>query len=106
MPSVEKLRAQCAVFDLDFYVGPRRPAGAVDQRRLREAVASTERALRNYRPAFDPDARTDAIAAVYDLLDRERSPSTAQRVKQLIDALGRALADEPSGERSDSDSSR
>ena len=101
MPSVERLRALCEVLDLDFYVGPRREAGAIDERRLREAVASTERTLGNHGIALEPEAKADAVAAVYDLLDRERAPATAARVKDLIDALGRAPGDEPSGERSE-----
>ena len=87
MPSVERLRALCEVLDLDFYIGPRREAGAIDERRLREAVASTERTLGAHGIALEPEAKADAIAAVYDLLDRERAPATAARVKQLIEAL-------------------
>lgn len=70
-----------------FYVGPPREAGAIDERRFREAVASTERTLGAHGIALDPEAKADAIAAVYDLLDRERAPATAARVKQLIEAL-------------------
>ena len=90
MPSVERLRALCEVLDLNFYVGPRRPAGAVDARRLREAIASTERTLLNHGTTLEPEAKADAVAAVYDLVDHERAPGTAERVKDLIDALGRA----------------
>ena len=104
MPSVERLRALCEVLDLDFYVGPRRPAGAVDGRRLRDAIASTERTLRSHRSTLDPEAKADAVAAVYDLLDSERAPATAERVKQLIEALARVPADDAQApESSDSD---
>ena len=34
MPSLERLKALCEVLELDFYVGPRRRAGAVDVGRL------------------------------------------------------------------------
>ena len=100
MPSVERLRALCEVLDLDFYIGPRRSAGAVDGRRLREAIASTERTLRSHRSTLEPEAKADAVAAVYDLLDRERAPATAERVEQLIDALGRGPDDGSGAERS------
>ena len=99
MPSVERLRALCAVLDLDFYIGPRRRAGAVDVPRLREAIASTERTLVAQGVPLEPQAKADAIAAVYDLLDRDRAPATAQRVKELIEALGRVpSSDAPSAE--------
>ena len=87
MPSVERLQALCEVLELDFYIGPRRAAGTIDERRLREAVASTERTLDTHGIALAPEAKADAIAAIYDLLDRERAPATAARVKQLIKAL-------------------
>ena len=107
MPSMERLKALCEVLDLDFYVGPRRQAGAIDVRRLREAIASTERTLGVHGIALQLEARADAIAAVYDLLDRDRAPATAERVKELIEALGRVpVADEPSAERSESEPSR
>ena len=72
-----------------FYIGPARQAGAIDERRLREAVASTERTLGTHGIVLEPEAKADAIAAIYDLLDRERAPATAARVKQLIEALAR-----------------
>ena len=79
-------------------------AGAIDERRLREAVASTERTLSAHGITLEPEAKADAIAAVYDLLDCERAPATAARVKQLIEALGRAAIDELSPEALDPDS--
>ena len=60
MPSMERLKALCEVLDLDFYVGPRRHAGAIDVRRLREAIASTERTCR--RPRHCPSARGEGGA--------------------------------------------
>ena len=103
---MERLRALCDVLGLDFYIGPRRRADAFDERRLREAIASTERTLRNHRIALEREAKADAVAAVYDLLDRERAPATAERVKQLIDAIGRAPGDEPFVEGSERDPRR
>ena len=47
-----------------------------------------------WRVALEPDAKADAVAAIYDLLDRKRSPATAARVEQLIEALGRAASHE------------
>ena len=94
MPSVERLQVLCEVLELEFYIGPAREAGAIDERRLREAVASTERTLGARGIALEPDAKADAVAAIYDLLDRERSPATAARVEQLIEALGRPASHE------------
>lgn len=87
LPSVVRLGELCEVLGLELYVGPPREAGAIDEGRLREAVASTERTLAAHGSTLEPEAKADAIAAVYDLLDRERAPATAARVKQLIEAL-------------------
>ena len=105
MPSMERLKALCEVLDLDFYVGPRRQAGAIDVRRLREAIASTERTLVAQGVPLEPEAKADAIAAVYDLLDRDRAPATAARVRELIEALGRVPGEE-TAQRSESEPSR
>ena len=94
MPSVERLQVLCEVLNLEFYIGPAREAGAIDEPRLREAVASTERTLGARGIAMEPEAKADAVAAIYDLLDRERSPATAARVEQLIEALGRPASHE------------
>ena len=106
MPSLERLNALCEVLDLDFYVGPRRHAGAIDVRRLREAIASTERTLGAHGIALQIEARADAIAAVLRRpRTRDRAPATADRVRELIEALERApVADERFTERSDIDS--
>ena len=74
MPSVERLQVLCEVLELEFYIGPAREAGAIDERRLREAVTNTERTLGARGIALEPEAKADAIAAIYDLLDRERAP--------------------------------
>ena len=87
MPSVARLQALCDVLDLEFYVGPRRKAGAIDEERLREAIIATERALAPHGIALKPEAKADAVIAVYELLDRERAPATAVRVTKLIEAF-------------------
>ena len=94
MPSVERLKVLCEVLNLEFYIGPAREAGAIDERRLREAVVSTERTLGTHGIALAPEAKADAIAAIYDLLDRERAPATAARVEQLVEALAGRASDE------------
>ena len=87
MPSVERLQALCDVLDLEFYVGPRRETGTIDEQRLEDAVASTERTLNIHAIALETRAKARAIIAVYELLDRERAPATAVRVRRLIEAL-------------------
>ena len=95
LPSVERLQTLCEVLELEFYIGPRREAGAIDEQRLREAVASTERTLEAHAIALEPEAKASAVAAVYDLLDRDRAPATAARVTQLIEALASGGRHEP-----------
>ena len=65
MPSVARLRVLCEVLDLDFYIGPRREAGAVDEARLFEAVVAMERALAAGAISLTPRARAVAIVEVY-----------------------------------------
>ena len=86
-PTLERLRALCEVLDLEFYVGPKRKVGAVDERRLEEAIEATERTLDAHTERLTPRERARAVAAIYELLDRAREPGTAQRVERLIDAL-------------------
>ena len=71
-PSVERLQALCEVLDLEFYVGPRREAGTIDEQRLEDAVDSTERTLETQGIALETRAEARAIVAVSELLDRER----------------------------------
>ena len=87
LPSVERLQALCDALDIEFYIGPRRRAGAIDERRLEEAVENTERTLVANSITLESHAKARAIVAVYELLDQEPSPATAARVKRLIDAL-------------------
>ena len=87
VPSVARLRTLCEVLDLDFYIGPRREAGAVDEERLFEAVVALERAVAAGTISLTPRARAAAIVEVYELFDQQRSPATAARVQRLVEAL-------------------
>ena len=93
VPSVDRLRVLCEVLDLDFYIGPRREAGAVDEARLFEAVVAMERAVAAGAISLTPRARVAAIVEVYELLDQQRSPATAARVQRLVEALASTNAD-------------
>ena len=86
-PRLAQLKALCEVLELEFYIGPKRKVGAVDELRLEEALEATERTLKAH--AVRPGARdwARAVAALYELLDRTREPATAQRVERLIEAL-------------------
>ena len=95
LPSIERMEALCEVLDLEFYIGRRREAGAVDEQRLKDAVESTERTLEASGVTLEADVKADAIVAVYELLDREAAPATAARVQRLIDALTSAKRSEP-----------
>ena len=57
-------------------------------------------------PALQPEEKADAIAAIYDLLDRERAPATAPRVEQLIEALGRTARPDSDSESRERDPTR
>ena len=71
---------------------PASAASARDRSRSKRGSPVTKRLC--WRVALEPDAKADAVAAIYDLLDRERSPATAARVEQLIEALGRPASHE------------
>ena len=72
---------------LEFYVGPAREVGAVDERRLEEALATVERVLTDSDFVLAPDDKAGVVAAVYGVLGESRSPATAVRVKRLIAAM-------------------
>ena len=84
--SIEKFRTLCEVLDLEFYVGPRRQLGAVDERRLEQAVATLERVLLESDYVLDPEDKASVVAAIYGFIgeEQERSPATITRVKRLI----------------------
>ena len=84
VPSVEKFRSLCRVLGLEFYVGPPREVGTVEEERLKHAIETTEQTLRDEGLELDPGDKAQVLAAVYDLIGQERSPATVARVKQLI----------------------
>ena len=85
--SIEKFRLLCEVLELEFYVGPHRKVGAVDERRLEEAVDTVEQVLADSDFVLDPGDKASVVAAVYAFIGEERSPVTASRVKRLIAAM-------------------
>lgn len=85
--SIAKFRALCEVLELEFYVGPHRETGAVDDRRLEVAIATTERVLADSHFVLDPEHKASVVAAVYGFIGEERSPTTTARVKRLIAAM-------------------
>lgn len=97
MPSVERLRTLCEVLDIEFYTGPKREAGAIDEAKLRQAVQNTERTLAAHAIALEPESRADAVVAVYELLDREQPSATPARVSKLIEALAGGQGPEARG---------
>ena len=97
VPTVGSLEALCAALDLEFYVGPRRQLGAIDELRLEEAVESAERALQANGITLQPEPKARAVVAIYELLDRDREPMTAARVKRLIEAFAAGAGDPEDG---------
>ena len=87
VPSVEKFRSLCRVLGLEFYVGPPREVGTVEEERLKHAIETTEQTLRDEGLELDPGDKAQVLAAVYDLIGQERSPATVARVKQLITGI-------------------
>ena len=87
--SIEKFRTLCEVLDLEFYVGPRRKTGLVDERRLEQAIATLERVLLESDFVLDPEDKASVVAAVYGFIgeEQERSPATTARVMRLITAM-------------------
>ena len=87
VPSVEKFRRLCAVLGLEFYVGPPREVGMVEGERLKQAIETTERSLREDGVELEPEDKAKVLCAVYDLIGGERSPASVARVKQLITGI-------------------
>ena len=87
--SIEKFRTLCEVLNLEFYVGPRRKTGLVDERRLEQAIATLERVLLESGFVLDPEDKASVVAAIYGFVgdEQERSPATITRVKRLIAAM-------------------
>ncbi len=85
--SIEKFRNLCEVLDLEFYVGPKREPGAVDERRLEQAVLTLERVLVETGYVLDPDDKARVLAALYALNLDQRSAAAAARVKTILSAM-------------------
>ena len=98
--TIEKFRMLCEVLDLEFYVGPRREVGVVDERRLEEAIATLERVLLDSGFILEPEGKASVVAVLYGFIGgEERSPATTARVKRLIAAMtggSRGAKEEPS----------
>ena len=85
--SIEKFRNLCEILGLEFYVGPMREPGAVDERRLEQAVLTLERVLLETGYVLDPEDKARAVAALYALNLDQRSPAAAARVKTILAAM-------------------
>lgn len=85
--SIEKFRNLCEILGLEFYVGPKREPGAVDERRLELAVLTLERVLLETGYVLDPEDKASAVAALYALNLDQRSPAAAARVKTILSAM-------------------
>ena len=97
--SLAKFRTLCEVLELEFSVGPRRELGAVDERRLEEAIATVERVLASSHFILDPEDKASVVGAVYGFIGEERSCASTARVKRLIAAMtaGRRRPGEKTG---------
>ena len=85
VPPVEKFRSLCEILDLEFYVGPKRELGSVDERRLEVAVATAERALESSEVELGPDERARVMVAIYALIgDDASTPANANRVARIL----------------------
>lgn len=85
--SIAKFRALCDVLGLEFYVGPVRHAGAVDERRLELAMVLLERALHDADFVLAPQGKASVVAAIYEFAGAENSAATTARVTRLIAAM-------------------
>ena len=85
--SIAKFRALCEVLGLEFYVGPLRREGAVDERRLERAIAMLERLLTETGTDLAPQSKASVVAAIYEFEGADHPAGTAARVKRLIAAM-------------------
>ena len=85
--SIAKFRALCEVLELEFYVGPVRAQGAVDERRLERAIALLERVLLDTGFELAPEGKAGVVAAVYEFVGAEHSEAATARVRRLIAAM-------------------
>ena len=98
MQTIEKFRTLCERLGLEFYVGPPRGVGQVDERRLEEALVASRQLYEEARVELADAAHARVVAAVYDLLGEGRSPATAARLRRLV--AGLADSESRSGEPS------
>ena len=87
IPSVDRVQALCEVLELEFYIGPKRSTFTVDEERLALALETAERGLSKGERAMDVAQKAQLVAAVYELIDAERGPASAARVRRLIDVM-------------------
>ena len=85
--SIAKFRALCEVLGLEFYVGPARNVGAVDERRLEAAMVMLERALAESDFVLAPESKASVVAAIYEFVGSENSAADTARIKRLIAAM-------------------
>ena len=85
--TIEKFRTLCEVLDIEFYVGPRREVGVVDERRLEQAIETVEHVLLESDFVLNPEDKASVVSVVYGFIGEERSPTTTARVKRLIAAM-------------------
>ena len=90
VPSVERVQALCEVLDLEFYIGPHREALEVEEQRLALALEATERGLSMGARRLAVAEKAQLVAAVYQLIGKERGPADAARVRRLIEMVARA----------------
>ncbi len=98
--SLAKFRNLCEILELEFYVGPKREPGAIDERRLEQAIATLERVLVESDFVLDPEDKASAVAALYAFNLDDPSPATTTRVKRILSAMtgGRRGSGESTGD--------
>ena len=87
VPSVERVRALCAVLDLEFYIGPLRPSPAVDRFRLERALGVAERGLEMKGRVMNHAEKARFVSAIYALIGEESETENAESIVHLIEAL-------------------
>lgn len=91
MRAIEKFRSLCQVLGLEFYVGPARAVGLVDERRLEEAIQTADQLLEEGGFILASADKARVVGAVYEILGEERSPVMAARLKRLVGGLAGRL---------------
>ena len=75
------------VLELEFYIDPKRNTFTVDEERLALALETAERGLSKGERAMNIAQKAQLVAAVYELIDAERGPASAARLRRLIDVM-------------------